>query len=90
MTDQYTTGDYDFEIEDGFEFAERDTVQSKYPFDKLEVGQSFFVPNRDSKHMSGARNHWKKKFPDRHWVCKKDQKLIDGAMVSGTRIGRTQ
>lgn len=82
--------DFEFEIEDGFEFKERDTVQAKYPFDRLEVGQSFFVPNKDSKQMSAARSHWKRKFPDRHWVCQKGEKEINGEMVSGTRVGRTQ
>lgn len=80
----------EFEIEDGYEFEERETLQAKYPFDKLEVGQSFFVPGRDSKHMSGARGHWKRKFPDRHWVCRKATKEIDGEIVEGTRVGRTQ
>lgn len=80
----------EFEIEDGFDLQERDTVQAGYPFDKLEVGQSFFVPHKTGQQMSAAKSHWRRKFPDRQWVTRKSEKEINGVMVSGTRVGRTQ
>lgn len=80
----------EFEIEDIALEPNRDTVQSRYPFEKLEVGQSFFVPGKNSKQMSAARSHWKKKFPDRAWVCKADEKIVNGEKVSGCRVGRTK
>lgn len=90
MPIEMNTEQEDFQIEDGFEATERDTVQAKYPFDRLEVGQFFFVPNKDSKQMSAARAHWKRKFPERHWQCKKATKMINGVETQGTQVGRTQ
>jgi hypothetical protein len=80
----------EFEIEEGYELKERDTIQAGYPFDMLKIGQSFFVPNKTPQQMSAAKAHWRRKFPDRQWVTRKAQKEINGEMVSGTRVGRTQ
>lgn len=80
----------EFEIEDIALEPTRDTVQSRYPFERLEVGQSFFVPGKDSKQMSAARNHWKKKFPDRAWVCKAETKVVGDENVHGCRVGRVK
>jgi len=79
-----------FEIEDGIEIPDRDTIQSSYPFDKLEVGQSFFVPGKTAQQMSAAKAHWRKKFPDRQWVNKKSTKEINGEVVEGVRVWRSE
>jgi len=81
---------FEFEIEDGFEVHDRDTLQAGYPFDKLNVGQSFFVPDKTPQQMSAAKGYWKRKFPDRQWATRRDKKEINGEMRDGTRVGRTQ
>lgn len=38
-----------------------------YPFAKLEVGECFYVENRNPQVIYSCRRYWQSKFPDRRW-----------------------
>lgn len=81
------TQQFDFEIEDDIPMPEgRDTLTAKYPYDRLEVGQSFFVPQKESKNMSASTRYWRSKYPDRDWRVKK----AEHNGVEGVRIWRNK
>jgi hypothetical protein len=70
----------EFEIESGIEIPER---QPKYPFCKLEIGESFFIPGKtkvqfvSTAHTSARRVGIRV----RVWDAEKDS-------VQGVRVGR--
>ena len=50
-----------FEIETGIPKPKCNTgPEQKYPFDKLEVGQSFFVPDIRASQFAGRKSYWEK------------------------------
>lgn len=73
----------EFEIESGIEIPERQKRQSKYPFSKLEIGESFFIPGKtkvqfvSTAHTSARRVGIRV----RVWDAEKDS-------VQGVRVGR--
>lgn len=83
---------FDFAIETGVEkpqHANREGAQ-KYPYDHLEPGQSFFVPNKTTKQMTATTKHWRNKYPDRkfsHYTVVEER---DGEKVTGVRIWRDE
>ena len=44
----------DYKIEDGVPIPALRTAQAKYPWRLLEVGQSFFVPDKTGRQLSTA------------------------------------
>lgn len=86
-------------IEDGIPIPERDGPYSpgrkvKYPFDKLGVGQSFFVPCRDGQNpnrlssiLSGAVNGWRlRQRLSWQWAYRMEQREEGGRI--GVRLWR--
>lgn len=45
-----------FEIEDGVPRTKAKASQKKYPFDDMDVDQSFFVPNEDNISLSSLQS----------------------------------
>ena len=58
--------------------------RSKYPFPKMEVGDSFFVPSKDivGARISVALNYYKRKNPKKTFISRKS--------ADGMRIWRTK
>lgn len=52
----------DIKIEKGIPMPDRkSTGTSIYPFEGMEVGDSFFAPNKTRQQMDNACGHWRKK-----------------------------
>jgi len=73
----------EFEIESGIPIPERKKRQSKYPFSRLEVGDSFFVPGKTAVKFAGTAYLTSKKAGVR---CRVWDDEKDG--VTGVRVGR--
>lgn len=73
----------EFEIESGIPIPERKKRQSKYPFSRLEVGDSFFVPGKTALNFArmAYANSKKAGIRCRVWDDEKDG-------VTGVRVGR--
>jgi hypothetical protein len=72
--------------------ATRKGRKARYPFDALEVGQSFFVPNaclskkaRKEGQIVFSAVPARKRFPDRKFVCR----AVEEQGVLGVRVWRT-
>jgi hypothetical protein len=80
----------DFQIEDAISIPEIKRGGAgalKYPFEKLGVGQSFFVPGKSiASTVNSANKRYKTETPARHFAIRKDSK--DG--VAGSRVWREQ
>jgi hypothetical protein len=74
----------EFTIEDNVPMPEKH-VRWKYPFGKLEVGQSFFVPHKDTTQMSALCKRAARRLEARFASAKAER---DGQ--SGTRVWRTE
>jgi hypothetical protein len=72
------------EIETGIPLPDK-YVRWKYPFDKLDVGHSFFVPNKDTSQMSALCKRAAKRLGARFATAMAEK---DG--VSGTRVWRME
>lgn len=68
-------------------FAKREgakqKIQSKYPYDRLEIGDSFFVPEhiKTKKSMAAVHGYYQRNF--------KHKKFTRRTLAKGTRIWRT-
>ena len=73
----------EYEIESGIEIPERQKRKSKYPFCKLEIGDSFFIPGKTKLQFVAAAHSNAKRagIHVRVWDAEKD-----GAQ--GVRVGR--
>ncbi len=54
------------EIEDGIEIPEPKGGVKRYPFDELEIGQSFVLESKGNSSVQAAR----KKYPDRKFTVR--------------------
>lgn len=69
--------------------------KARYPFEALEVGQSFFVPNaclskqarKDGQIVFSAAPA-RKRHPDRKFICRAVVESMHGAEVYGVRVWR--
>lgn len=75
--------------------ATRSGRKARYPFDALEVGQSFFVPNaclsktsRKDGQIVFSAVPARKRHPDRKFICRAVVEAHDGAEVAGVRVWR--
>lgn len=73
-----------FVIEKGIPLPEKN-VRWKYPFDQLEVGDSFFVINKDTTQMSALCKRASKRLSARFITAKAES---DGAQ--GVRVWRME
>lgn len=60
--------------------------QMKYPFDQMEVGDSFFAPMQDPRNISGSVAAAKKKHPKRGFTT---EGRFEGNFF-GVRVWRTE
>jgi hypothetical protein len=72
----------EFVIESGVPLPDKH-VRWKYPFDQLEVGQSFFVPNKDTTQMAAACKRAAKRLGVRFATAKAER-----GGQQGTRVWR--
>lgn len=66
------------------------TRKALYPFDKLEVGQSFFAPGQPKRSMSQNCRTWSKKL-NACFVC--DDYVVteaDGSTTAGSMVWRIE
>lgn len=76
--------------------ATRQGRKARYPFEALEVGQSFFVPNaclnksarKDGQMIVFSAVPARKRHPDRKFVCRAMDESHNGVMISGVRVWR--
>ena len=73
-----------FEIETGVPLPEKN-VRYKYPFDQMEVGDSFFVANKDTTQMSALCKRAGKRLGSRYVTAKAER----GDQV-GVRVWRME
>jgi len=59
-------------------------ANKKYPFKKLKVGQSFFIPGKNSKEL--PMWYWSKRLPGIKFISR----TVVENDVSGTRVWRIQ
>ena len=57
-------------------------VRKRFPFDDMEVGDSFFVPDATPRSIAGSVSQARKRLPGRMFNCRR----VDG----GTRVWRLQ
>lgn len=60
--------------------------RSKYPFDLMEVGDSFFVPGRDGKSFGGTVTAARKRYTDLSF----EMRTVKEDGVVGVRVWRTE
>lgn len=48
-------------IDKGVKMPETSTRESMYPFEDMEIGDSFFVPEKNSNQLTNSASHWRKK-----------------------------
>ena len=61
------------------------TRQTTYPFSDMEVGDSFFAPDKTSEQLRNASSHWRKK---KGWKFTAQNVIEDD--VQGARIWRSE
>lgn len=61
------------------------TTASTYPFEQMEVGDSFFVPGKKRTQMDNACGHWRKK---KGWKFTVNARTEEG--VLGCRVWRKE
>ena len=59
----------------------RSTGTSIYPFEDLEIGDSFFVPGKSRAQMDNACGHWRKKKGWKFTVERRTENDVIGARV---------
>lgn len=57
------------------------TAPALYPFEKMEVGHSFFAPGKKRSQMDNAAGHWRKKKGWRFMIRETEENGIKGARV---------
>jgi len=60
--------------------------RSKYPFDIMDVGDSFFVPGRDGKSFGGTVTAARKRYTDMSF----EMRTVKEDGVVGVRVWRTE
>lgn len=60
--------------------------KSKYPFDIMDVGDSFFVPGRDGKNFGGTVTAARKRYPELSF----EMRTVKEGGVVGVRVWRTE
>lgn len=75
--------------------AVRKGRKARYPFEALEVGQSFFVPNaclsknaRKEGQIVFSAVPARKRHPDRKFICRAVVEVEHGVEISGVRVWR--
>ena len=75
----------DIKIEKGIPMPDTRQKTSIYPFENMEVGDSFFAPNKTRQQMDNACGHWRKA---KGWKFVLRYQQEDE--VSGTRVWRKE
>jgi hypothetical protein len=62
---------------------------AKYPFNRLELHESFFIPKMKSSAMDGTLSYWRKKLG---WKFKVEfrTEIVSGKEIPGVRIWRVK
>jgi len=76
-----------FDITKGLRIPPADNSKwgKKYPFDQLEIGDSFWIPRKAASEMSGSIRYWKKRLGHSYTTRKEVR-----ADVPGVRIWRKE
>lgn len=88
----------DIKIEKGIPMPDARSKSSVYPFEGMEVGDSFFAPNKTRQQMDNACGHWRKKNKWRFTLLYREESQTshnergqpEDVKVSGTRVWRKE
>ncbi len=69
-------------IDKNIPFPSRNSWHAKYPFPEMEVGDSFFVPNKTTRDLCGTVAGWTKRHPGAKFTSRTVRENdIDGVRV---------